>query len=234
VGFLCLISAALGCALWSGAALRGLAAAVRSFRLTRGHRTEGSEIEPRLHVVESPARLFALSGILQPRIMVSRSVMNALSPEQFDAALRHERAHLAARDNLKRLLLLAAPGMPPGFDGFRALDRHWALFAEFAADDLAVAGDPRRSLSLASALVRVARLGQAPPLPEASTGFVGPGCHLAERVERLLHAEPSVARRRRPAIAFPACAVGALGALSLLLGPAALRGVHTLIETLVH
>src|ERR1700691_2727347 len=71
----------------------------------------GAENTPVL-VVDDTAGLFALAGIVHPRLVISREVLQGLSAEELTAALRHERAHAASRDNLKRLLLLLAP------DGF--------------------------------------------------------------------------------------------------------------------
>ena len=114
--------------------------------------------------LNSPAPFLALVGVFPSRVVISSPVMTALSPsEQLAAALRHEAAHQVSRDNLKRLLLLLAPGLLPGLRGFDAIERGWARFTEWAADDEAVAGDARLSLSLAAALVRIARMGGTSP-----------------------------------------------------------------------
>jgi Zn-dependent protease with chaperone function len=106
----------------------------------------------------STAPLLALAGIVRPRLVISRGVLRALSAEELAAALRHERAHWTARDNLKRLCILLTPGILPFAGSSRTLERGWRKFAEWAADDRAVAGSARRSCALAAALVRVARM----------------------------------------------------------------------------
>jgi len=64
-------------------------------------------------VVDGPAPCVMLAGVLRPRLVISRGVVAALSAEQLSAAIRHERAHGISRDNLKRLLVLLAPGILP-------------------------------------------------------------------------------------------------------------------------
>ena len=88
--------------------------------------------------------------------------MNALSEEQKEAAFRHEAAHRVSRDNLKKFLFLLAPDILPMVSGLSNLERGWARFTEWAADDQAVDGDPQRALSLAAALVKVAKMGVHP------------------------------------------------------------------------
>ena len=111
-------------------------------------------------------------------------------PGQLAAALRHEEAHRISRDNLKRLLLLLAPGLLPGLHGFGAIERGWARFSEWAADDDAVAGDAHRSLSLAAALVRVARMGGSAPVSPLTAAFLGDSREISARVDRLLSPAP--------------------------------------------
>jgi len=152
-------------------------------------------------------------------------VRDALSREQLAAAIRHEEAHLSARDNLKRLLLAATPRLPR----FRALERAWSRMSEWAADDEAVAGDTERSLCLASALVRVARLGTVP----ADVGFLGDGADLACRIERLLHPGAYVPPRRTGLIPAAAFALTA-SLLVFVLQAGTLESAHRLFEYLVH
>src|SRR6185295_19649787 len=102
-------------------------------RLGRRSTLAGSS-EP-VWILDSPAPLFALVGVFGSSVAISTRVMNALPAGPLAAALRHEEAHRVSRDNLKRLLLLLAPGLLPGLHGFYALERNWARFAEWAADD---------------------------------------------------------------------------------------------------
>jgi Zn-dependent protease with chaperone function len=153
-----------------------------------------------------------------------------LTAEQLAAAILHERAHAAAFDNLKRLLLAFTPGMIPGIHGFAALERQWARYTELAADDDAVAGDPHRALALASALVRVARLGVM-PAPLASSLLDGDG--LTERVERLLHPVPYSPSCRGLTPALAAAGAAAVCASGWALRPNSLQSAYRLLEQLV-
>ena len=49
--------------------------------------------------------VMAVAGVVHPKLVVSQTVLDALSDDQREAAFRHEAAHRASRDNLKRLLL---------------------------------------------------------------------------------------------------------------------------------
>jgi hypothetical protein len=186
-------------------------------------------------VVEGSSPFLVLAGVLHPRLIISRPVVNALPSGQLAAALRHEQAHRASRDNLKRLLLLLAPDVFPGWRGFSGLERLWNRFTEWAADDEAVDGDSQRSLSLASALVRVARMGACPQTAPLVTSLLADNADLAERVERLLRAVPveaiSEPRSNGPMLAGLASTVLIL---TVMLQPATLSSVHRLLEYLTH
>jgi hypothetical protein len=216
LGLGCLLGALSTLALWFGAALRG----VSQVRRSRSRLREGSASGP----------MIAVAGFFRPRLLLSHQVVTLLTHEQLDAAVLHERAHADAFDNLKRLLLAFTPGLLPGVRGFTALERQWARFTELAADDDAVAGDPHRALALASALVRVARLG-VNPAPLTSSLLDGDG--LTERVERLLHPAPYEHSYRGMIPALALAGTAALCASGWALRPEALQSAHQLLEHLV-
>ncbi len=241
VGALCLAAAILGAWILRAAMARSLRAITRSIRHARDWERSGSlsnlsGARQPVCVVDAPAPLLALTGLLRPRLVMSRSVASALSARQLRAALRHEEAHRASHDNLKRLMLMLSPGLLPGWHGFRTLERGWFRFTEWAADDEAVAGNPRRSLSLAAALVRIARLGGTPAPSALSASFLADGRDLSARVDRLL----------RPAMAAPANSAGPMVGASVAaclaiagvlvaaaLHPATLQSAHRLMEHLI-
>jgi Zn-dependent protease with chaperone function len=236
VGWLFLGSALAGGAVWLISVCRGLRALARSFQHLRrcqdlGRRLTFSRESLPTWVLDRPEPFLMLAGLFRPRLVVSQGVLDALTSEQLAAALKHERAHWTGRDNLKRLVMVALPGLLPGFRGFGTLESTWSRYAEWAADDLAVAGDGYASVSLAGALVRVARLGTPQPLNPLVTSLLADGEELSARVHRLLHAEPP---REFPwAWAASSAALASIFALAAL-QPPTLRAVHTLIEHMVH
>jgi hypothetical protein len=195
VGFPCLFISMLGAITCGIVVARGVRAAVSSFLFARCCQRSGFEMhfagdDPPAVVIEGSKPLLALAGIVHPRLVISEGVVSALSEEELSIALRHERAHQISCDNLKRLCIFLAPGILPLLNGFRELERSWMSFAEYAADEAAVGGDAQRSLALASALVKVARLGRAALSPVAIS-FLEDVSHLSVRVDRLLAKSPS-------------------------------------------
>jgi beta-lactamase regulating signal transducer with metallopeptidase domain len=237
VGTQCLAAAMLAASLWAVAILRSIRAAALSARHERAWAQVGSKsrLEGAQHpvwIVDAPGPLLALAGVLRPQLVISRAAAAGLSSKQLQAALLHEEAHRAAHDNLKRLLLLLSPGLLPGWHGFQALERGWFRLTEWAADDAAVAGNPRLSLSLASALVRMARIGGTPELAPLAVSFLADGGDLSTRVDRLLKpAKPAPASRRRPMLAV-AMALAAVF-VAATLQPETLESAHWLLEQLV-
>jgi Zn-dependent protease with chaperone function len=239
VGPGCLAAAILAAALWTISTARGVRAAARSARHARGcerlgRRSSLSGSRLPVWILDAPAPLLALVGVFRSRVVISSSVRSALSAGQLAAALRHEEAHQVSRDNLKRLLLLLAPGLLPGFHGFDVIERGWTRFTEWAADDDAVAGDARLSLSLAAALVRIARMGGTPAPSPLSASFLGDSREISARVDRLLSPTPAAPiRSRNPGLIVAALALAA-GCAACMLHPATLESAHRIIEQVIH
>jgi len=214
VGWAGVVAAAITIAVWGIAIFRGLRKVLRSRRLL--HRD---------------VPLFALTGIISPRLRISPEIRRHLTRDQLRVALHHERAHGLAWDNGKRLLLAFAPGLLPGVHGFTALERNWSRFTEWAADDDAIQGDTQRSLALAGALVRVARIGSV-ALPLASGLLEGDG--LSERVDRLLNPAAPEPWDAQPTVITAAAALTVVASCAALaLRPASLESAHRLLEQLI-
>ena len=237
VGLACFVAALLGLTIWGISISRGVRASVHSLRFIRHcgrvgrQRRLAGERSP-IWIIEDAGHILALAGVMRPRLVVSRDVLSALSPRELAAALRHERAHQISRDNLKRLFMLLTPDMFPFFRGYGALERGWAKFSEWAADDTAVAGNPHRSLALAAALVRVARLGASPQPSALMTSLLGSTQDLSARVDRLLHSSPD--RERKTPLLIVSTTLLLFGSLvAVVLQPSTLHSVHQLLEHLI-
>jgi beta-lactamase regulating signal transducer with metallopeptidase domain len=240
VGMLCALMALLGVALWVPA-LRRVIGAVRGTNRylsnceRHGRRiTMPGEDSPALLLADR-APVLAVAGIFRQRLLISRRVLHELSSEQRQAALRHEHAHRSSGDNLKRLLILLAPDAIPFVATFNGLERAWSKFTEWAADDEATEGDPERALTLASALVRVAKMGSRPRANVLSCSLVGGSRELSERVDRLLRPQPKPDKPVKEMIRLLGGAgtlVAAAVAL-ITLWPGSLSLVHQALEHLV-
>jgi len=176
--------------------------------------------------IHDPFPVVAVVGVMRPRLYVASQVIDALTPAELAAVLAHEAGHLAARDNLRRLLLRFLPST--GWTRLaRRLERRWEAAAEVDADRCAGAA----ALDLASALIKAARL-------------VPPGARLAVPAPAF-HAGEGVAGRIRgliegaPASVPASCGRGlaalwtALGGASAALLPLLWRPLHALSEALV-
>jgi hypothetical protein len=104
--------------------------------------------------------------------------------------------------------------------GSRSLDGAWMRYAERAADDAAVAGDPHRAALLAEVLVMTARSsGRFEHAPALASTLIGACGELSARVERLLligdHAMPPLAAQWPRRLAVIALAAPMLVAIAL-------------------
>ena len=239
VGLLCIAAAAAGAALWVMAAARTLRAVVESLRFRARCDRSGVMLKParkneRVTVIETGYPLIALAGLLHPRVVVSRSAMNALSAEEFAAALEHEKVHRASGDNWKRLLLRAAPEAVPFSRSFAKIEQAWLRFSECAADADSTHGDEHASLALASALIEVARLGTSRQVPAAVSSLVPDPRDLAERIDRLLIPQPPQSKYRvGTVVAVAVTSLLVAGLAAAMLSPSSLIAVHEILERLV-
>ncbi len=247
VGLICVIAAFLTATLLTISLARGIRAIVSTTSYARNCLKSGMQVQTPttfspITVIDSASPVLAMVGAFRPQFVISRNVLESLSPEELDCAIRHERAHRTSADNFKRLLLLLAPDVLPFLtNAFSALDRSWITFSEWAADDSAVANDLQRSLSLAGALVHVAQLGVAPRLSPLCTSLLSgnSACmnqDLSERVNRLLHTArrgQKSPNRVRTILSVTTIAL-ACAVFVALLRPETLHSVHELLEILTH
>ncbi|HTI39703.1 MAG TPA: M48 family metalloprotease [Vicinamibacterales bacterium] len=135
----------------------------------------------RAFVVDDPFPIVAVVGWRKPALFISERVLSECTTGEIEAMIRHERAHIASRDNLKRLALRGCPRLPFSSE----LDAAWNMAAEEAADARAAGNDAARRLDLAHALIRLARLAPIPNLPAGISAFY-PGGSVEHRVRLLL------------------------------------------------
>jgi Zn-dependent protease with chaperone function len=227
--------AVLACASSLGRSVRALFLSARQARrCKREGRSDQSSSVP-VTVMNGDAPVLALAGLIRPRVIVSRGVLQTLSREELEAALEHEHAHRKSQDNLKRLLLFLAPDILPFSRESTRLNQYWARLIEWAADDEATAGDSRRSVSLAAALVRMARMGSAVAVSPLASSFLGNDRELSARVDRLLGFAPirgNVSRRARAGLTTAAALIATL-AIAATIRPATFLSVHHLLEQLL-
>lgn len=166
-------------------------------------------------VVDVEFPIVAVVGIWRPRLYIARRVVDACDREELDAMIAHERAHVAARDNITRVCFLCAPfavrGVAP------ELELAWTRASEEAADD-AARRDESSSLALASALTKVARLAMHQPMPLLQASAIFRGSSVGERIQRMLDTPVPVTAspwRWRYLVAITVVTVGACSVIGM-------------------
>jgi Zn-dependent protease with chaperone function len=183
--------------------------------------------------------IVAVVGVVRPRLFVASRLFDALGEDEMRAALAHELGHVSARDNLKRTLMRLCRDVLPVPVFARTFERAWSVESESAADEFAArAGGAQSAISLASALVKIARLmpdSDAHASPAASY-FVGDCADVAVRVDRLLRlADASdltrerASRACRRAVASSYLFILSITAL-LAAQPHVMRGLYSALE----
>jgi hypothetical protein len=228
--------AVVSCALLVASSWRAVSAVAELAARTRGWLRRADAIAlPDAPVpafcLDAPTPSMSLVGLIRPKLLVTRSLVDLLTRDELAAAIAHEAGHHGSRDNLKRLAMRATPDALSVLGACRLLEREWALAAEQAADAHA-ARDRARGLALASALLKVARLTPPDPAGALVSPLVG-GRAVASRVSRLV--EPAGEPRRRSLLARAAVVASGLTAAGLAVasyGPL-LESVHNISEVLV-
>jgi len=227
------LAAALGAALVARGAFCGFTALRASAALRSRWRREGRPIELRAGIpswcVELGFPVACVIGLRRHELFVARCVVETLDPEELELLLAHERRHAERCDNLRALLVRAAPDVLSLLPAGRELERVLFQAVEQKADAESAAGSRERSLLLASALVRVAQLqaAEAPALLPAS--FLHEAS-IDERIRRLLAARSAPAGLSAERLLAGSAL---LAAAALWLAAPPLGRVHAAAEALV-
>jgi Zn-dependent protease with chaperone function len=167
-----------------------------------------------------------VAGVCTPKVIISEDAAAVLTATELRTALKHEIAHIRSFDNLKKLIFRLAV-----FPGNSHLEAAWAEQTELAADDAAVS-NMLDALDLASALIKVSRLGVVPNA-ELSTALLHSSTALTVRVRRLFAwTEPRTEGNTRVPWSCAIPGMVALFGLFLSYG-SLLRGMHQVTEWLV-
>lgn len=233
IGDVLMVLAACGMGLLLAAAARVTLAMVRHRRLLRAWLKSASPVTlPGITIpalaIETTFPVVAVVGVLHPRLVVARRVLDECPSDELAAILDHERGHITRHDNLRRMLLLALPDPLSWTRVGRAMDLAWHDAAEEVADEAPGQdrGDAGR-IALAAALVRVARMVPAgETLNELPASALYRGEPLERRVRRLL--DPIPPRPRAPR-RYQWLALAAFIGLSIVL----LSPIHELLEVAV-
>ncbi len=202
---------------------RAWAAAERFLREVRSVGRWSASAGRRVHILDLADPIVAVVGGWRPWIVAARRVMDECTPEEFAEVVAHETAHVRARDNLKRLLLVASPDPLAWLPlGATLIDR-WRTAVEFEADAAATGDDPRRRIALAAALVKVARLSSGIARSRPTLSMTIAADDVEGRVRRLLERLPAACRPAR---------IRGLAALALLV-PVASLPLHGLVQDLI-
>jgi Zn-dependent protease with chaperone function len=145
--------------------------------------------------IEAAQPIVALVGIWRPAVVAARVVVDACTESELASIVRHERMHLVAGDNLKRLLMACVPDVLALTPYHRAIAQAWHDAAEEAADDGATRGELGARLDLAALLLKVASLAPVVTRADATASALIDANGLERRVRRLVtDPSPSPAR----------------------------------------
>ncbi len=187
-------------------------------------RSVGAPLRAHCYLVPSEDRFAFTAGLFSPSVLLSTAAWNALQPEEREAVVAHELAHLEQGDLWRKMLLglAASLGAPVLVDRVLGL---WELASERICDRRAaqVVGRPS---AVAAALVALVRT--RPRVAPAGARFAADG-YVPERVKSVLSEEPGgEATARHLVFAF------SLAFLTFAVGCASFaEPLHHLLETIL-
>ncbi len=177
-----------------GAARGGLALRASSRLLAgylrRGRRISVAGVSIPVYEVEAPFPAIAVAGVFRPRLLIAAQLRATLSTDELASILAHESSHVSRSDNLRQLLMRSAPDWLPFTSVAAEMQEAWRDATEKSADDEAVGSDPAAALTLAAALVSVARITPRHAGRLLLANAVGNPDVVLERVRRLVSGRP--------------------------------------------
>jgi beta-lactamase regulating signal transducer with metallopeptidase domain len=216
--------------------------AIRSARLTARIEREWLNDAERLDVhrmaglqayaIQSATPMVALVGVFTPKLLAAKSVLDSCTRDEIACIVAHERGHFDARDNLKRWLMAALPGVLGWTSIHREIVDAWHHAAEDAADDAGTGGHAVARTELAALLLKIVRLAPAPAWNAAIVSPFVERYGLERRVRRLLQPE---LEPPAPLAVVPTLGVAAIGVAMVLAisSPTALKTIFQTVEQLV-
>lgn len=193
--------------------------------------------------IRHPFPVVAVVGALRPRLFIAAQLFDSLDREEMLAAVAHECAHLAARDNVKRAMLRSCHDALSIVPCGRSLDRAWCEESERAADERAARAGAHTALSLAGALIKIARLapvGLKPTaLPAGSYMVAEDAGGVAGRVRRLIElssvggGDKGRTTRLLHPFVWVVCLCASLTVVALAVDRHVLATIHEAIERIV-
>lgn len=183
-----------------------------------------------IRLIPSELPLLAVEGLLSPRIVASRGLLDRVPPGSIECeiALAHENAHARHFDNLK-LLVLMSLSLPFGAG---SAVRRWHRAAEIAADCDAVDGSRTRAILLAETLLAIARSIPDQPLPDLALPLLPHEADLETRIHCLLEEKASRVAHDKQFI-LPGASLLFLAAFNLVF-PVVLAVSHEFAEFVLH
>ena len=187
---------------------------VAATRRLRAHverrRAVAAEAPAGVEVVDDDEPFAFTFGLGEPRVAVSRGLLERLSPAELEAVLVHERYHVGARDPLKLLVARAAARTCFFLPAIGHLVTRYLTGRELAADRRSLRDSGRPAL--AGALFKVAA---GPDWDELDTAAAMAGPHLLEaRVDQLERGtEPSLPRLPLPSVVASALVLALVGGI---------------------